>query len=50
MGSKLDFFFFLKIGFTPCQAEQPLPDMELQEKVVKKDQNIQEICSEQTCR
>ena len=50
MGSKLDFFFLKKIGFTPCQAEQPLPGMELQEKVVKKDQNIQEICSEQTCR
>ena len=47
---KVNWIFLKKIGFTPCQAEQPLPGMELQEKVVKKDQNIQEICSEQTCR
>ena len=25
-------FFFLKLGFTPCKAEQPLQGMELQEK------------------
>ena len=38
------------MGFTPCQAEQPLPGIELQEKEVTKDQSIQEICSEQTYR
>ena len=50
LGSKLFFFFFFfqKMGFTPCQAEQPLPGMELQGKEVKKDQSIQEICSEPT--
>ena len=51
LGSKLFLFFvFQKMGFTPCQAEQPLPGMELQGKEVKKDQSIQEICSEQTYR
>ena len=29
--------FFLKLGFTPCKAEQPLQDMELQEKETQKD-------------
>ena len=29
--------FFLKLGFTPCKAEQPLQDMELQEKESQKD-------------
>ena len=28
---------FLKLGFTPCKAEKPLGDMELQEKEVQKD-------------
>ena len=31
------FFFFLKFGNTPCRAEQPLQDMELQEKETQKD-------------
>ena len=26
------FFFFFKLGFTPCKDEQPLGGMELQEK------------------
>ena len=30
-------FFFFKLGFTPCKAEQPLQDMELQEKEAQKD-------------
>ena len=29
--------FFLKLGFTPCKAEQPLQGMELQEKETQKD-------------
>ena len=29
--------FFLKFGFTPCKAEQPLQGMELQEKETQKD-------------
>ena len=28
---------FLKLGFTPCKAEQPLWGMELQEKEAEKD-------------
>ena len=32
----LQFFFFLKLGFTPCKAEQPLQGMELQEKETQK--------------
>ena len=28
--------FFLKLGFTPCKAEQPLQGMELQEKGTQK--------------
>ena len=28
---------FLKLGFTPCKAEQPLQGMELQEKEPQKD-------------
>ena len=32
------FFFFLKLRFTPCKAEQPLRGMELQEK--KSTKNI----------
>ena len=28
---------FLKLGFTPCKAEQPLQGMELQEKETLKD-------------
>ena len=27
---------FLKLGLTPCKAEQPLQDMELQEKETQK--------------
>ena len=46
----VNWVFFQKTGFTPCQAEQPLLGMELQGKEVKKDQSIQEICSEQTYR
>ena len=42
------FFFFLKLGFTPCKAEQPLLAMELQEKKHKKDYTIQKICLERT--
>ena len=33
---------FFKLRFTPCKAEQPLGDMELQEK------DPQEICLERT--
>ena len=33
---------FIKFGFTPCKADQPLQDMELQEKEVQKDESIQE--------
>ena len=29
--------FIFKSGFTPCNAEQPLQDMELQEKEAQKD-------------
>ena len=36
------------MGFTPCKAEQPLQNMELQEKKHKKDCRIQEICLERT--
>ena len=28
---------FLKLGFTPCKAEQPLQGLELQEKEAQKD-------------
>ena len=28
---------FLKLGFTPCKAEQPLQGIELQEKEAQKD-------------
>ena len=44
--STIDIFF--KLGFTPCQAEQPLKGMELQEKQAQKDYIIQEICLERT--
>ena len=30
-------FFFKKLGFTPCKAEQPLRRTELQEKETQKD-------------
>ena len=40
--------FFLKLGFTPCKAEQPLQGMELQEKKHKKDYRIQKTCLERT--
>ena len=39
--------YFFKLGFTPCETEQPLRDMESQEKEVQKH-NIQEICLERT--
>ena len=28
---------FLKLGFSPCKTEQPLPGMKLQEKEMKGD-------------
>ena len=28
---------FLKLGFTPCKAEEPLQDMKLEEKETQKD-------------
>ena len=31
--------YFLKLGFTPCETEQPLRDMESQEKEVQKDKH-----------
>ena len=40
--------YILKLGFTPCKAEQPLESMELQEKETQKDQGIHEICLERT--
>ena len=40
------FCLFFKLGFTPCEAEQPLRGMELQEKEAQKDQSVQEICLE----
>ena len=43
----LDSLIF-KLGFTPCKAEQPLRDMELQEKEAQNDYSIQEICLERT--
>ena len=30
---------FLKLGFTPCKTEQPLPGMKLQEKEINDDNN-----------
>ena len=33
----MSFFFSFSLGFTPCKAEQPLQDMELQEKETQKD-------------
>ena len=30
-------FFFKKLGFTPCKAEQPLQRMELQGKEAQRD-------------
>ena len=30
------FFFFFQLVFTPCNAEQPLPSMELQGKEAQK--------------
>ena len=29
----------LKLGFTPCKTEKPLPGMELQEKEINDDNN-----------
>ena len=31
------FCFFFKLGLTPCEVEQPLEGMELQEKETQKD-------------
>ena len=31
------FYFFILLGFTPCKDEQPLQDMELQEKETQID-------------
>ena len=42
------FYFFFKLGFTPCKVEQPLQGIELQEKETQKDESIQEICLERT--
>ena len=39
---------FFELGLTPCNAEQPLWDMELQEKEAQKDYSIHKICSEKT--
>ena len=33
--------FFCKLGFTPCKAEQPLRDMELQEKEAQAQNRLQ---------
>ena len=41
-------FIFLKLGFTPCNAGQPLEGMELQEKESQKCSSIQEICLERS--
>ena len=41
---------FLKLWFTPSKAEQPLPEMVLQEKEAQQDYSIQEICLERTSR
>ena len=38
--------YFLKLGFTPCKAEQPLRAMKLQEKEAQKDYSTEEICLE----
>ena len=38
----LFFLFFVYLGFTPCKAEQPIQEMELQEKEALKDYGIQE--------
>ena len=37
-------FFFFKLGFTPCKAEQPLQGMKLQEKETQKDKRSSAIC------
>ena len=36
------------MGFNPCKDEQPLRDMELQEKETQKDYSIHEISLERT--
>ena len=46
--SPLSPFFKKKLGFTPCKAEQPLRDMELQEMKHKKDYMIHKICLERS--
>ena len=49
-GDKIKFFFFFKLGFTPCKTEEPLQGMELQEKKKKhkKDYRLQKIYLERT--
>ena len=41
-------FFYLK--FTPCKDEQPIRDIELQEKEAEKGLNIQEIYLQRTSK
>ena len=41
-------FAIFLLGFTPCDAEQPLQGMELWVKEAQKDESIQEICFERT--
>ena len=48
LGLWAPFFFFFKLGFTPCKAKQPLRGMELQEKKHKKDYMIQKVCLDRT--
>ena len=47
-GEKNYITFFLKLGFTPCKAEQPLQGMELQGKEAQKEESIHEISLEKT--
>ena len=44
---------FLKLGFSPCKTEQPLPGMKLQEKEIKDDNHrenlLRKISKEKMC-
>ena len=42
------FFFFFKLGFTPCKAKQTLRGMKLQEKKHNKGYRLQKIFLERT--
>ena len=42
------YIYFFELGFSPCKAEPPLQDMELQEKEAQKDYSIHKICLERT--